>query len=61
MSDSTVMPMGVLMMSNPVFECYAFYSSILVIKMITMSFLTILQRLKKKVRPVSKIMFYCKI
>ncbi|XP_050523776.1 microsomal glutathione S-transferase 1-like [Daktulosphaira vitifoliae] len=36
-------------MENPVFECYAFYSSILILKMILMSFLTIIQRMKKKV------------
>lgn len=48
MSDSTTM--GLLMMSNPVFECYAFYSSILILKMITMSFLTVFQRFKNKVR-----------
>lgn len=50
MSDSTTMGLGLLTMSNPVFECYAFYSSILILKMIAMSFLTIFQRYKKKVR-----------
>lgn len=49
MSDSTMMQ-GLLMMSNPVFECYAFYSSILILKMIAMSFLTITHRMRKKVR-----------
>jgi len=42
--------MGLLMKSNPVFECYAFYSCILILKMIMMSFLTVLQRFRKKVR-----------
>jgi len=42
--------MGLLMISNPVFECYAFYGSILILKMIMMSFLTVLQRFRKKVR-----------
>uniref|UniRef100_A0A2S2NUY9 Microsomal glutathione S-transferase 1 n=1 Tax=Schizaphis graminum TaxID=13262 RepID=A0A2S2NUY9_SCHGA len=41
--------MGLLMISNPVFECYAFYSSILILKMIMMSFLTAIQRFRKKV------------
>lgn len=50
MADATMM--GLLRMSNPVFECYAFYSSILILKMIAMSFLTILQRLRKKVRNI---------
>ncbi|XP_025192549.1 microsomal glutathione S-transferase 1-like [Melanaphis sacchari] len=47
MSDNSTM--GLLMMSNPVFECYAFYSSILILKMIMMSFLTVLQRFRKKI------------
>lgn len=51
MSDSTMMQ-GLLMMSNPVFECYAFYSSILILKMIAMSFLTVTHRMRKKVRYV---------
>jgi len=42
--------MGLFMISNPVFECYAFYGSILILKMIMMSFLTVLQRFRKKVR-----------
>nr|DAD54393.1 TPA_exp: glutathione S-transferase 1 [Aphis glycines] len=41
--------MGLLMISNPVFECYAFYSCILILKMIVMSFLTVLQRFRKKI------------
>lgn len=48
MLDSNTM--GLFIMSNPVFECYAFYSSILILKMIVMSFLTVLQRMRKKVR-----------
>lgn len=52
MSNSTTMSMGFFMMSNPVFDCYAFYSSILILKMIAMSILTALQRFKKKVRYV---------
>lgn len=46
-NNSTV---GLFMISNPVFECYAFYGSILILKMIAMSFLTIFQRFRKKVR-----------
>lgn len=48
MSDSATM--GLFIMSNPVFECYAFYSSILILKLIAMSFLTVIQRFRKKVR-----------
>ncbi|XP_060877044.1 microsomal glutathione S-transferase 1-like [Metopolophium dirhodum] len=47
MSDNSTM--GLFMISNPVFECYAFYGSILILKMIMMSFLTALQRFRKKV------------
>lgn len=50
MSNSTTIPMGVFTMSNPVFECFAFYSSILVLKMIAMSLLTAVQRFRKQVR-----------
>lgn len=50
MSDSTTMPIGLIMISNPVFKCYAFYSSILILKMISMSVITALLRLKNKVR-----------
>lgn len=56
MSDSTTM--GLLTMSNPVFECYAFYSSILILKMIAMSFLTVFQRYKKKVRSLIMLISY---
>lgn len=48
MSDSTRMEL--LTISNPVFECYAFYSSILILKMIAVTFLTIHQRFRKKVK-----------
>ncbi|VVC38969.1 Membrane associated eicosanoid/glutathione metabolism-like domain,Membrane-associated [Cinara cedri] len=47
MSNSTTM--GLLIMSNPVFECYAFYGCILILKTIAMSFITAFQRMKKKV------------
>lgn len=49
MSD-TYTTMGLYRMSNPVFECYAFYSVVLILKMIVMSFLTVFQRMKKNVR-----------
>lgn len=42
--------MGLFMISNSVFECYAFYGSILIFKMMSMSFLTIIQRFRKEVR-----------
>ncbi|XP_050441876.1 microsomal glutathione S-transferase 1-like [Adelges cooleyi] len=46
---SEIMSMDLFTRENPVFECYAFYSSILIIKMIAMSLLTAFQRMRKKV------------
>ncbi|XP_037938155.1 microsomal glutathione S-transferase 1 [Teleopsis dalmanni] len=50
--------MNLLTLDNPVFCCFLFWTSILVIKMLLMSLLTALQRFRNKVFPNQEDLFF---
>ncbi|KAL7744678.1 hypothetical protein ACLKA6_017179 [Drosophila palustris] len=58
MSNNTNITKDLLTLDNPVFCCYLFWATVLVVKMLLMSLLTALQRFRYKIFPNEEDLFF---